>query len=107
MRTLLYLLVQALLYYIACHLLTRKHEHVPGILRLFVTVLLMAAANGFLSWSVGHGWLTSALILVINFLILLVGLGIGLLRTILAAVVVFFLNLLLRAVFAGWNPLFC
>lgn len=104
---LLYFLVQALLYYIACHLLTRKHEHVPGILRLFITVILIAAANGFLGWSLGHGWLTQVLILFVSFFILWAGLGIGVLRTILAALVVFLLNLLLAAVFAGWNPPFC
>jgi len=102
MKALLYYVVQAFLYYIACHLLTRKHEHVPGVIRLFITVVLMAAVGGFLGWSLGHGWLTNVLILVTNFLILLVGLGIGIFRTILAAVVVFLLNLLLRAVFSGW-----
>lgn len=102
MRILLYFLVQALLYYIACHLLTRKHEHVPGVVRLFITVVLMAAVGGFLGWSLGYGWLTNVLILVTNFIILLVGLGIGVFRTLLAAVVVFLLNLLLRAVFGGW-----
>jgi hypothetical protein len=101
MKFLLFLLAQALLYYIACRLLTGKQEHAPGILRLLVVVFLMILVERFFGWALGHGWLTGFLILVINFFILWAGLGIGLARTILAAIIVFLLNLLFAEIFAS------
>ena len=70
-------------------------------------ILFFLTSGLFLGWSLGHGWLTHLLTLFVNFIILWVGLGIGVFRTVLAAVVVFLLNLLLAAVFSGRNPPFC
>ena len=106
LRILLFLFIQALLYYVACHLLTRKNERVPGIFRLFITVFLIMVANGFLGWALGHGWLTHVIILVTSFIILRIGLGIGFIRTLIAALIVFLLNLGLRSIFGGVDPYF-
>ena len=102
----LFLFVQALLYYVACHLLTRKTERVPGIFRLFITVFLVMVAIRFLGGALGHGWLTHIIILIVVFVILRIGLGLGFIRTLIAVLIVFLLNLALRNVFAGADPYF-
>ena len=106
LRFFLFLFVQALLYYVACHLLTRKTEHVPGIFRLFITVFLIMVVNWFFSGAFGHGWLTQIIILIVDFIILRIGLGLGFIRTLIAVLIVFLLNLALRNVFTGVDPFF-
>jgi len=104
LRFLLFLFIQALLYYVACHLLTRKTEHVPGIFRLFITVFLIMVVNWFFDKALGHGWLTQIIILIVDFIILRIGLGLGFIRTLIAALIVFLLNLALRNVFGELSP---
>lgn len=101
LKFLLFLLVQALLYYVACHLLARKSERVPGLMRLIFTVFFIVAISGFLRWALGYGWMTQVIVLVTSFFILWGGLGLGPLRTLIAALIVFLLNLALSRVFEG------
>jgi len=95
----LQLLVEALLYYLACSLVARRREEAPGLLRVFITVLILAFVSGGVKGVVGDFWLSSALVFVINFFILLIGLGIGFFRTVIAAIVVILLRSLLEWAF--------
>jgi len=95
----LHLLVEAVLYYVACMFVARRREDAPGILRVFITVALLAFVSGGVQAMIGHFWLSQALAFVINFFILWIGLGIGFIRTILAAILVILLRMLLERVF--------
>ena len=106
LRFFLFLFIQALLYYVACHLLTRKTEHVPGLFRLFITVFLIMVVNGFFSGALGAGWLTHIITLIVDFVILRIGLGLGFVRTLIAVLIVFLLNLALRNIFVGADSYF-
>jgi hypothetical protein len=99
----LHLLVEALLYYLACMLVARKREDAPGLIRVLITVLLLAFVSGGIRTVIGDFWLANALVFVLNFFILWIGLGIGFFRTILAAIVVILLRMLLEAVFVSHN----
>ena len=99
------LLVEALLYYLACTLLSRSREDAPGFLRIFLTVVLLAFVSGGVKAVIGEFWLSSAIVFCINFFILWIGLGIGFFRTILAAVLVILLRSLLEYAFVhGSGP---
>lgn len=95
----LQLLAEALLYYLACRILVHRQEEAPGLIRIFVTVFLLAVVSGGLKYAIGDFWLTSIIIFVINFFILLIGLGIGFFRTVLAAILVIVLRMILTAAF--------
>lgn len=97
----LQLLVEALLYYAACMLVSRRREEAPGIVRVLIVVILLAFVSGGVQAVIGHFWLSSALVFVSSFFVLWIGLGIGLFRTILAAVLVAVLRWLLETVFTG------
>lgn len=97
------LLVEALLYYLACSLVARGKEDAPGLIRVFIVVLLLAFVSAGIKGVIGDFWLSSALVFVINFLILLIGLNIGFLRTIIAALIVILMRSLMESVF-GANP---
>ena len=100
----LQLLVEALLYYLACTLITRRRDDAPGLLRVFVTVIVLAFVSGGVKAIIGDFWLASMIVFVVNFFILLMGLGIGVFRTILAALLVIMLRSLLEWAFALPGP---
>jgi hypothetical protein len=93
------LLAEALLYYVACSLVARGRENAPGFIRVFVVVLLLAFVSSGIRGVIGDFWMSSALIFVINFFILWIGLGIGMIRTIIAALIVILLRSLMEAAF--------
>jgi hypothetical protein len=96
----LQLLVEALLYYLSCSLVARNREEAPGLVRVLITVLLLAFISGGVKGMIGDNfWLASAIIFLINCFILLLGLGLGFFRTIIAAVIVILLRSILEAVF--------
>jgi hypothetical protein len=97
----LQLLVEALLYYAACSLVARSRAEAPGYLRVLIVVILLTFISGGVKAVIGGFWLSNALVFVINFLILWIGLGVGFLRTIIAALLVMLLRALLTAVFSG------
>jgi hypothetical protein len=97
----LQLLVEALLYYLACSIAVRRRDEAPGLLRVFITVLILAFVSGGVKAVIGDFWLSSAIVFVINFFILLAGLGIGLFRTIIAAIIVILLRSLMEWAFGG------
>ena len=99
----LQLLVEALLYYLACALVSRR-EQAPGLIRVFVTVLLLAFVSGGVRAVIGDFWLANGVIFVINLFILFIGLGIGVFRTIIAAILVIVLRNLLEWAFGGMQP---
>jgi len=96
----LQLLVEALLYYVACSLVARSREDAPGLLRVFLTVLVLTFISGGLKAVTGDFWLGNAVAFVLSFFVLWIGLGIGFFRTIIAAILVLLLRALLEAVFA-------
>lgn len=96
----LQLLVEALLYYLACSLLAKK-EDAPGFLRVFLVVLLLAFVSGGIKAIFSDFWIGSAIITIINFFILWLGLGIGMFRTVLALIAVMLLRSLLEYYFGG------
>jgi hypothetical protein len=98
---LLQLFVEALLYYLACAMLVRSSQDRPGLIRVFLVVLVLAFVSGGMKAVIGNFWLTSALVFVINFFILWLGLGIGFFRTIIAAILVIILRSIMEAVFAS------
>jgi hypothetical protein len=101
----LQLVVEALLYYLACVLVARQREEAPGLVRVFITVLILAFVSGGVKTVIGDFWLSSAIVFVVNFFILLMGLGLGLFRTIIAAILVIFLRSLMEWAFgAGPGP---
>jgi hypothetical protein len=103
----LQLVVEALLYYLACSFVARSREDAPGLVRVLITVLILAFVSGGVKAVIGDFWLSSAIVFVINFIVLWAGLGIGFLRTILAAVIVIVLRSVLQAVFGtGSSPTF-
>ena len=105
------LLLETLLYYLACTLLARKREDAPGILRVFITVLLIALitwgvhsvlGGTFLGRGIASGmWASGVFTFILSFIILWIGLGIGLIRTILAALLVTLLHHLMAAAFSS------
>ena len=102
------LLIEAVLYYFSCSLLSKDREHAPGLIRILITVLLCVAVTGGIrllplgGWEI---WSQSVLGMMVQFMILWVGLGIGFFRTILATLLVGLLHTLLEYVFlaAGAN----
>lgn len=96
----LQLLVEAILYYVACMFVARTREDAPGLVRIFLVVLLIAFISGGMKYVIGDFWLTSGLLLVINFFILWLGLGIGFFRTVIAAIIVMILRAILEKAFA-------
>ena len=98
----LQLLVEALLYYLACSIAVRRREEAPGLIRVFITVIVLAFVSGGVHSVLGHSfWLSSVIVFVINFFVLLVGLGIGMFRTIVAAIIVILLRSLMEWAFSG------
>ena len=97
----LQLLVEALLYYAACSLVARSRAEAPGLLRVLIVVVLIIFISGGVKAVIGGFWLGNAVVFVINFLVLWIGLGVGFLRTIIAALLVMLLRALLTAVFSG------
>ncbi|MBI5058214.1 hypothetical protein HZB60_00365 [candidate division KSB1 bacterium] len=96
----LQLIVEALLYYLACSFVAKRREEAPGLIRIFLVVLLMAFVSGGVKYVIGDFWLTSGILFMFNLFVLWVGLGIGFFRTILAAVLVFVLRSILERAFA-------
>lgn len=94
----LQLLVEGLLYYLACSLLAKK-EDAPGFLRVMFVVLALAFVSGGVNAVLPDFWISSAIVTVINFFILWLGLGIGMIRTILALIAVMLLRSLLQHYF--------
>lgn len=101
----LQLVVEALLYYLACSLLAKK-EDAPGFIRVMLVVLLLAFVSGGVNAILPDFWVSSAVITVLNFFILWIGLGIGLFRTILALIAVMLLRTVLQHYFGptGQGP---
>ena len=101
----LQLIVEALLYYLACSLLAKK-EDAPGFIRVLVVVLALAFVSGGINAVLPNFWISSAIIAIINFFILWIGLGIGLFRTVLALIAVMILRSLLQYYFGrtGQGP---
>jgi uncharacterized membrane protein YjjP (DUF1212 family) len=97
---LLQLLAEALLYYLACSFVARNREEAPGLVRIFLTVIVLAFVSGGVKFVIGDFWLASGLVFFVNFFILYLGLGIGFFRTVIAALVVILLRSLLERVFA-------
>lgn len=97
----LQLLAEAVLYYVACSLVARSRADAPGFLRVLITVILLTFLSGGVKAVVGDFWLSNAIVFVINFIILWIGLGVGFFRTIIAALIVIVLRALLSAVFSG------
>jgi hypothetical protein len=101
----LQLLVEAVLYYVACVMVARRREEAPGLVRVLFVVILLAFISGGVKAVIGDFWLASAVVFVLNFFLLWIGLGIGFFRTILAAVIVLLLRSLMEAVFSsGHSP---
>jgi hypothetical protein len=104
------LLLETLLYYLACTLLARSREDAPGIIRVFITVFLIALitwgvhgvfGGTFLGRGIASGmWASGVFTFLLSFVILWIGLGIGLIRTILAALLVTLLHHLMNAAFS-------
>ena len=101
----LQLLVEAILYYVACSLISRTREDAPGFLRVLFVVVLLTFLSGGVKAVIGDFWLSNAVAFVVNFIVLWIGLGIGFIRTIWAAVLVAVLRWLLTAVFTGRSPM--
>jgi hypothetical protein len=97
----LQLLAEALLYYAACSLIARTREEAPGFLRVLFVVVLLTFISGGVKAVIGDFWLSSAIVFVVNFVILWIGLGVGFFRTVIAAILVAVLRWLLTAVFSG------
>jgi len=94
------LLAETLLYYLACTLLARTREDAPGLLRVFITVLIVVFISSAGTAMINDIWVSSALVGIISFIILWIGLGIGLIRTIFAALIVILLRALMEAAFS-------
>ncbi|RPH93798.1 hypothetical protein EHM69_09285 [candidate division KSB1 bacterium] len=99
----LQLLVEALLYYLACSLVARSREEAPGLIRVLLVVIVLTFISGGVKSVIGDFWLSSAIVFLVNFFVLWIGLGIGFFRTIIAALLVILLRSILTAVFAN-NP---
>jgi hypothetical protein len=97
----LQLLVEALLYYAACSLVARSRAEAPGYLRVLIVVIVLAFVSGGVKAVIGDFWLANAIVFVVSFLVLWIGLGVGFLRTIIAALLVLLLRALLSVVFSG------
>ena len=96
------LLVQALLYYLACALVARNREEAPGLIRIFIVVLLLAVVSGSMHEASLSFWSSSLIVFILQFIILWIGLGIGLFRTIIASLLVILFRTIMEAVFS--NP---
>ena len=101
----LQLLVQALLYYLACSLVAKQRENAPGLLRVLFIVVILAFVSGGVRSVIGVSWFSTIITAVVSFFILWVGLGVGFFRTIIAALIVALLRKLLEYVFSGGQPL--
>lgn len=97
----LQLLVEALLYYVACSLIARTRNDAPGFLRVLFVVMLLTFISGGVKALIGDFWLSNTVIFIVNFVALWIGLGIGFFRTVIAAVLVIVLRWLLTVVFTG------
>lgn len=97
----LQLLVEALLYYVACSLIARTREEAPGFLRVLLVVALLTFISGGVKAVIGDFWLSNAVVFAITFVVLWIGLGVGFFRTIIAALLVAGLRWLLTLVFSG------
>jgi hypothetical protein len=97
----LQLLVETLLYYIACSMLARSRESAPGFLRVLITVAIVALISGGIHyWPHANYWHSGILVFIGAFFVLWIGLGIGFFRTIIAALVVSLLRMLLEYAFS-------
>jgi hypothetical protein len=96
----LVLVVEAVLYYVACSLVARTHEEAPGLLRIFIIVVLLAVISGSVAVAHWTFWSSSVIVFILQFIILWIGLGVGFFRTIIAALIVIFLRSLMEAVFS-------
>jgi hypothetical protein len=94
------LIAETLLYYLTCSLLARKREDAPGLLRVFITVFLVAFISASGTAMINDIWVGSVLVGIISFVILWIGLGIGLIRTIIAVLIVMLLRSLMQAAFS-------
>jgi hypothetical protein len=101
MNTLLRLIAETLLYYLTCSLLAKGKEGGPGLLRVFIVVLIVAFVSSAGTAMINDIWVGSVLVGIISFIILWIGLGIGLIRTILAVLIVMLLRSLMQAAFAS------
>ena len=101
MSTFLRLLAETLLYYLTCSLLARGKDGGPGLIRVFITVLIVAFISSAGTAMINDIWVGSVLVGIICFIILWIGLGIGLIRTILAVLIVLLLRSLMQAAFAS------
>lgn len=99
----LQLLAEALLYYLACSFVARSREEAPGLVRIFIVVVILAFISGGVKFVIGDFWLSSGIVFFINFFILYLGLGIGFFRTAVAAILVIVLRSILERVFAAPN----
>jgi hypothetical protein len=97
--TLLQLLTETLLYYLACMLVARSREDAPGLFRVLITVLILALVAGGIHAVVKGLWHSGVIMLIVSFIVLWIGLGIGFFRTIIAALIVALLHTLLEKVF--------
>ena len=99
MRTLLRLLAETVLYYLAASILSKGRENAPGFIRVFITVLIVAFISSAGTAMINDIWLSSVLVGIIAFIILWIGLGIGLIRTIIAVLIVILLRSLMEHAF--------
>jgi hypothetical protein len=97
--TILQLIVESLLYYLACMLVARSREDAPGIIRVLITVLILAFVAGGVQYVVHDIWHSGPLLFILSFIILWIGLGIGFIRTIIATLIVSLLHTVLARVF--------
>lgn len=96
----LQIILETLLYYVACTLVARSREDAPGFVRVLIVVLVLALIAGGTGMLLSGGiWTSGAILFVLSFLVLWIGLGIGFFRTILAALIVSLLHALLERVF--------
>jgi len=94
------LIAETLLYFVAARLLARGKEDAPGLIRVFITVLIVAFISSAGTAVIDDIWLNGILVGIISFIILWIGLGIGLIRTIFAALIVVLLRSLMEAAFS-------
>ena len=98
--SILRLLAETLLYYLACSVLAKGKEGAPGLLRVFITVLIVAFISSAGTSIIDDIWMSSIFVGIISFIILWIGLGIGLIRTIIAVIVVMLLRTLMESAFS-------
>ena len=99
-QTLLQLITETLLYYLACMLVARSREDAPGFIRVLITVLILALFAGGVKYVIHDLWRSGALLFIVSFIVLWLGLGIGFFRTIIATLIVSVLHTVLERVFS-------